>query len=347
MLAAALLPMLLQVLPAAAPGQEPGAPHPGRLVVLNKSEATASLIDLATGEVVATLDTGDGPHEVAVHPDGRWAVAADYGGPQAGSTLSVLDLQEGKRARVIELGEAVRPHGLVFEPDGRSLWLTAEVKQQLWKVDFEKGEVLARATTGQRASHMVARHRSGRLFVANIGSDNVTPVEADGTVLDPIPTGAGAEGIAVTPDGRQLWVTNRAADTVSVIAPDTLKPLKELACASFPIRVAITPDSRLALVSCARSGEVAVYRTRDFALLGRIKIERSAADEGEERLFGDQFGESPVPIGIAIAADSQRAWVACAGADVIAELDLADRKVVRFLKAGKEPDGIAWVEVGP
>ncbi len=195
MLTAALLALLPQALPAVeASPQEPAAPHPGRLVVLNKAEATASVLDLGSGEVVATLETGDGPHEVALHPDGRWAVVADYGAQRAGSTLTVLDLEELRRARVIELGEAVRPHGLVFEPDGASLWLTAETVQQLWRVDFEKGEVLVRATTGQRASHMVARAPSGRLFVANIGSNNVTPVEGDGTVLEPIATGAGAEG---------------------------------------------------------------------------------------------------------------------------------------------------------
>ena len=35
------------------------------LVVANKAEATVSLIDLEQGEVVATLPTGEGPHEVA------------------------------------------------------------------------------------------------------------------------------------------------------------------------------------------------------------------------------------------------------------------------------------------
>ena len=43
---------------------------PGTLVVLNKAEASASLIDLASGEVVATLPTGVGPHEVAASYDG-------------------------------------------------------------------------------------------------------------------------------------------------------------------------------------------------------------------------------------------------------------------------------------
>ena len=40
------------------------------LIVVNKSDATASLIDLASGRVLVTLPTGAGPHEVAVSPDG-------------------------------------------------------------------------------------------------------------------------------------------------------------------------------------------------------------------------------------------------------------------------------------
>ena len=47
------------------------AAPPGTLVVLNKAARTASLIDLATKKSVATIPTGDGPHEVAVSPDGR------------------------------------------------------------------------------------------------------------------------------------------------------------------------------------------------------------------------------------------------------------------------------------
>jgi hypothetical protein len=40
------------------------------LVVANKAEATVSLIDLDSGDVVATLGTGEGPHEVGISPDG-------------------------------------------------------------------------------------------------------------------------------------------------------------------------------------------------------------------------------------------------------------------------------------
>jgi len=59
----------------------PGSKAPvstGTLVVLNKSEATASLIDLATGKVPRPLPTGEGPHEAATSPDGRLVLVANY-----------------------------------------------------------------------------------------------------------------------------------------------------------------------------------------------------------------------------------------------------------------------------
>ena len=70
---AAGLALVLAGAPLAA--QRPG----DRLVVLNKAEATASIIDLASGTVVATLPVGEGPHEIAVRADGRLAVACNYG----------------------------------------------------------------------------------------------------------------------------------------------------------------------------------------------------------------------------------------------------------------------------
>ena len=49
------------------------------LIVLNKSDHEAALVDPETLAVVAKLPTGKGPHEVAVTPDGRWAFVSNYG----------------------------------------------------------------------------------------------------------------------------------------------------------------------------------------------------------------------------------------------------------------------------
>jgi DNA-binding beta-propeller fold protein YncE len=67
------------------------------LVVLNKAEATASLIDLETGKVTSTLPTGQGPHEVAVSPDGTLALATNYGNREAeGGSLTLIDVAAAK-----------------------------------------------------------------------------------------------------------------------------------------------------------------------------------------------------------------------------------------------------------
>jgi len=54
--------------------------------------------DRGSGKEVVRLDTGNGPHEVAVSPDGRTAVACNYGTRGApGRTLTVIDLVRVRR----------------------------------------------------------------------------------------------------------------------------------------------------------------------------------------------------------------------------------------------------------
>jgi YVTN family beta-propeller protein len=316
----------------------------GTLVVLNKSEATASLIDVDTGKVVATLPTGQAPHEAAASPDGQHVLASNYGTSAApGSSLTVLAVAKPSVVKTIDLGEYKRPHGLVWL-DGRRALVTAEGSKALLVVDVEAGTAEAAVTTGQEVSHMVARTADGaRAFVANIGSGSVTVVDvAARRVAGQVPTGKGAEGIDITPDGKRVWITNREADTVSVVDTASLKVLATVEAKSFPIRARATPDGRHVLVSCARSGDVAVFDAATFKEVRRIavKLEQGAR---EGRLM--DFGASSVPIGIVITPDGKRAFVAHANADLISVLDLDDWKAVGTLKAGKEPDGMAYSAV--
>jgi YVTN family beta-propeller protein len=321
------------------------------LVVLNKSEATASLIDIESGDVRATLPTDDGPHEAAVSPDGRIALVGNYGVRGApGSTLTVIDLPSAKVIKTIDLGDYRKPHGLLWLPDGKRALVTAEGNRVLLEVDVSKGEVVNVYATNAEVSHMVEVALGGRrAFVANIGSGSVSVIGLDtGSLIRNLETGAGAEGITATVDGKEIWVTNRSADTVSVIDADSLKILKQIPCASFPIRAKATPDGKYVLVSCARTADIAVLDVATRSEVRRIPQDLSAVDT-EERLFGDSFGESSVPIGIVIHPDGKTAWVAHTNADVVAEIDLESWKIERLLSAGREPDGMAYsaLEVQP
>lgn len=319
----------------------------GTLVVLNKSAASASLIDEESGRVVATVPTGDFPHEVAVSPDGRLAVGTDYGDRDApGSTLTVIEVPRGKMVKTIDLGGYRRPHGIQWLADGKHVVVTAEANQAVLKVDVDAGEVVTAIETGQEISHMVVVSPDGkRCFVANIGSGSVTALDLVAAAkLKDIPTGQGAEGIDITPDGAYLWVTNRAADTVSVIDASTLQIVETLESKSFPIRAKVTPDGKNVLVSNARSGDIAVFDTETRREVRRISFE-TEAQTTEGRVFGNQFGDSSVPIGIVIRPDGRRAWVAHANADTVSVIDLVSWEVTGTLAPGKEPDGMAFSDI--
>jgi len=322
----------------------------GTLIVLNKSGASASLIDDVTGKVVATVETEAFPHEVAVSPDGRLAVGANYGNrDNPGATLTVIDIPAAKVVKTISLGEYRRPHGIQWLSDNKHVVVTVEANKALLKIDVAAGKVASAVETGQETSHMVVVTPDGkRAFVANIRSGSATAIDLEnGKKLKDIVTGEGAEGIDVTPDGAFLWVTNRAADTVSVIDTATLEIVDTIEVKTFPIRAKVTPDGNHVLVSCARSGDIAVFDAKTRKEVRRISFETKAKST-DGRLFSDQFGESSVPIGIVIRPDGKRAYVAHANADIISVIDLTTWELEGRWTAGKEPDGMDYskLEVG-
>jgi len=318
-----------------------------RLLVVNKSEATVSVVDVTDGREITRLPTGDAPHEVAVSPDGRTAVVTNYGtGSAPGNTLTVIDLRQLTVSATIDLGDQRRPHGITWLPDGRRVAVTTEGSGTLSLVDVTDGRLASTVPTGQNVSHQVAVTPDGaRAFVANIGSGSVTVVDLGaGRVIRSIPTGRGAEGVAVRPDGREVWVTNRAANTVSVLDAATLDVLATLPSADFPIRIAFTPDGSRALVSHARSAELRVFDVAKRADVVTIPITAPIQEDREQVLA---FEGSAAPVGTLAGPDGRHAYVAATSADVVAVVDLVAGKVIRLIPVGHEPDGLAWVPARP
>jgi YVTN family beta-propeller protein len=318
----------------------------GTLLVLNKSDNTVSLIDVASKQTVGTVPTGVAPHEVAVSPDGKFAVVANYGNQQQpGNTLTVIDLLGKKQLKTIDLGEYRRPHGISWLR-GDEVVVTTEANKALLIVDVKQGSVAAAILTDQNVSHMVViAQKSGRAFVANIGSGSVTAIDLKARKkLADIQTGAGAEGIDISPDQKEVWVTNRAANTVSVIDVASLKVIATLESKDFPIRVKFAPGGKQALVSNARSGDVVIFDAASKKEIQRVPMQLKAAEGATsgQRVFGNQFGQGPVPVGILVAPKLSHAFVANTNADIVTMIDLKTWEVAGRLTAGKEPDGLGY-----
>ncbi len=339
---ASLAAALLLAACGAAPAPRDGGAPPGLLMVLNKTAARATVVEPDTGAVVARIDVGAGPHEAACSPDGRHVVVADYGERTPGHTLTVIDAASLRVVRTIDLAPYHRPHGLAFLDDGRLL-VTAETEKKLLVVQPLSGVVERAIDTGQQVSHMVVvPPGSRRAWVANIGSGSASVLDVDaGTLEGVVATGAGAEGIAAHPTRSEVWVTNRAADTVSVVDAATREVLAQIPCTGFPIRVAFTLDGAKALVSCATAHELAVFDVESRSL------ERRHSMLGPQGPGSPSLNDQPAPVGVLVSPVGDVAFVANTGSARIAVIDLRAGRVVRWIDAGPHPDGMAWIPTAP
>ncbi|MDW8108582.1 MAG: YncE family protein [Candidatus Kryptonium sp.] len=311
------------------------------LIVLNKFDNTAMIFDLKTDKLITQFQTGEGPHEVAISPNRKYAVITNYGTREKpGNSLTLYNLEKLTVEKTINLGDFRRPHGIEWI-DNEKVIITAETNKSIIIVDVKNEKIVASVKTEQEVSHMLALSADkSRCFVANIGSGSMSVIDLkEMKLVKNISTGRGSEGIDVSPDGAEIWVTNRAEDSVAVIDAKTLEVKLKFKVEGFPIRVKFSKDGKYAVISSARSGEITIVDAKSKEILKRIKTAEKSDVEKTGRLFGSAFGDSPVPIGIAIGRDNI-IYVANSNADIVSVIDIKAGKVVKTIGTGKEPDGI-------
>ena len=311
----------------------------GLLVVANQQGASATVLDAATLKTVATVPVGQGPHEVAISNDGRWAVVTNYGVQgTAGNTLSVIDLaaETPSVVRTIDLGQYQRPHGAAFVQSGMKLLVTSETSQRLLLVDFISGRIDTAMVTNGRGSHMVTVQRDGRrAWTSNVADGTVTEFDVDTrTTKRTFAVAPNVEGIAATPGGVQVWVGSNTAKTVTVVNGADARILGTIGGFGHPYRIGVSRSGRVALVSDPPSNRIWIYdvATRkelaQIDLAGQTGVGSPAAQAGPE--------------GIAFDPITEYAYVTLHGTNQVVAIDLRTRKVMGFGSVGAGPDGIGF-----
>ena len=311
------------------------------LLVVNKipnatgRPGSLSFLNYASGRVVREVTVDREPHEVAVTPDGRYALVANTGGyVTPNNTLSLVDTEARSVKHTVELGPLYTPHGLAYSEANKLFYFTAEGSRAIGAYDPEANEVVWLQGTGQAGSHMLLVSRDGRtIVIANRNDSSVSVLELEGD--DPlaaagwngtiVTVGERPEALAFGADETVVWVGMRSGEGLLRIDLSA-KTIRD----TFPVdghdigRLVIHPDGQTLMAADPSTGSVLFINSATGEIETEVSVGATAAS-----LFIPP-GETHLLVGVSSDGD-------------IAEIDLATRKVTRRLESGPQPDAMAWV----
>jgi YVTN family beta-propeller protein len=260
------------LLPAAARATPGGA-----VLIMNSGAASLSVIDMATRRETRRIPVLREPHHWALTPDRKELLIGD----SSGNELQVLDplsfevlrrmplsnpyhlqfspdgqhfVVAGLARNQIDVYEAgtyrlrkrfpIRsmPSHMDFLPDSSVVFMTLQGTGAVVAIDLRTLEILWNMPCGAAPAGVLVH--SGRVLTGNMGSDDVTVMDAaTGRTLRRIRTGKGAHTLFFSPDRREIWVTNRL-DRQSVVVLDaaTLEQLRHYRLPGGPDDLEFAPD---------------------------------------------------------------------------------------------------------
>lgn len=193
------------------------------------------------------------PHAIAVSADGRWVFTSSL----AENTIVAVDVESGE-ATLTRLG-GDEPHVFVqfaLSPDGGTLVATAQISGKLLVFDVShppEVRLVGEIDVGAEPWHPTYSPDGRFIYFGNLGANTVTVVDAESWTVANVVSGEGLSephGIAVTPDGARLFVSNRNVKgaytprealgfdepngTIAVIDPASGRILEVIEVAPYP-----------------------------------------------------------------------------------------------------------------
>jgi 6-phosphogluconolactonase (cycloisomerase 2 family) len=221
-------------------------------------------------------DNDAGSVHVAVSHDGGFAFVAD----EQNDTITVIDLERARatgftRSAIvgqIPVGNA--PIALVFSPDGKVLYSTAEIA--LRKDNF--APACRRESGPPDAAPSVP---PGVIYAIDVAKAVRDPAHA---VVAHIPGACSPVRMAIAPNGKTLYVTNRNSNSVTSYSAERLQAgrtdalLATVPVGPGPVAVAVTSDGRYVLAgntdrfgpSGGANGSLSVIDARTMHVVGTI-----------------------------------------------------------------------------
>ena len=218
----------------------------------------------------------------------------------------------------------------------RHLMVACTDSNQADVIDPASGKSLRRIALGEEPEAFDISPDGKTIFVSNEDEAELAFVDAaSGKTLQSVKVGQEPEGVKVSADGKTVYVTSEVASMVHVIDTATAKVLKNIQVGKRPRRMAFTPDGKELWVTSELDASVSIVGTADHSVTGRINFEVKGARR-----------EDITPVGIQMAPDGKRAFVALGRANHVAFVDVPARKVTHLVLVGKRAWNVALDKAG-
>ena len=285
----------------------------------------------------ATKLPGDMPANIIFLNDGKHALVNTCGFHD--HSLNLIEVETGKILQTVPFKQAWV--GLTKTASGAILVSGAKVEaigrnEAVHKLEFDGSSLKSVpgfnldgiAPKEQFASNMLSTPEG--TYVLNIQSDEILLVKEDGQVVRRGNTGYRPYGIALSPDGKSLAVSNWGDKSVTILDPATLRTKANVKVQSMPSAILYSPDGRL-FVANSGSNSVSVIINNRVAESVRTGIDPT-----------DNIGSTP--LAMAIKPDGKKIYVANAGNNCVTVVDIAEPEGIEiegYIPTGRYPSAIA------
>jgi YVTN family beta-propeller protein len=306
-------------------------------------EAAWPRIDHSVVETAARVDYKT-PFNLAIAGDGRRLFVAC----EASNSLVVLDVATG--AVVAEVSVGVQPHFVLLSQDDTRAYVSNRGSDDVSVVDVPSLSVVATIPVGDEPHEMVTNEAGTLLYVANAGTYDVSVVAVGARrEVKRLAASRGPWGVARSPDGRHVYVTNNlprfgAARTpsnseVTVISADRAVVERRVTVpdANLVQGVAFAPSGAFALVTLIRTKSlVPMTRTvQGWVMTNGLgvlwddgRVDQVLLDE-----LNDFFAD---PTDVVFSRDGAYAFVTGGGVQEVAVIDVG--RLRRLLETASRED---------
>ncbi len=239
------------------------------------------------------------------------------------NTISVVDLDEMKTIKTIDVGQ--RPRGITLTADGKSILVCASDDDTIQIIDRATLQITGELPSGADPETFALGPGGDRLFVSNENDQLVTVIDLPSRkVVAKIPTGVEPEGMAVSPDGRTIVNTSETTNMAHFIDYETRKVVATVLVDPRPRIAQFKHDGSELWVSSELGGTVSVIDPVAHAVKYKIHFDVQGLRD-----------KAIQPVGIRFTKDDSTAFVALGPANRVAVIDAKTGTVEKYLLVGQ------------